>query len=276
MASKSKVNASKRNERLQLTVGAIGVAKDARGFLSGLIGLQRALDGGGARAQKREVERLLKKYGDDHPRVREAQARIDALQRHGAHFDRGLDGLSKAVETLAAENLFHGYVVDAEGAPARGYRVHLDDRNPYSAPLRAMTDDDGYFRIELGKGQEGHDGGDRYRGGLNSMLRARMGRFTPGFESVAGQAASAATGAGAAAAAATESPKAGATARKRAAPAAAPAPEAQAAPEAAAVGQAPIELAVRIDDPTGKQVYEDGIPLLYEPGRSIFRYYALS
>jgi hypothetical protein len=48
MTSKSKVSASKRNETLQLTAGTIGVAKDARGFVSGLIGLQRALDGGGA------------------------------------------------------------------------------------------------------------------------------------------------------------------------------------------------------------------------------------
>lgn len=273
MASKAKVDASARNEQLQLTAGAVGVAQAMRGFLPRMIALQRALDDGGARVQKREIERLAKKHGDDHPRVREAQARIDALQRQHAHFDRGLEGLAKAVDTFAADDLFHGYVVDADGAPARGYTVRLGDRARDDARLAAITDGDGYFRIDLGDGKDARDGI-----GLNSVLRARMGDFAAGFEAMMGNASGAAAATEAPAEAQKPEPAKPAS-RKRAAKATAPAAEAVAAPaEALSVNKADeqaIEWPVRIDDASGKQVYADAIPFLYTPGRSVFRYYAL-
>jgi hypothetical protein len=277
MANKAKLDASARNEKLQLTAGAVGVAQEMRGFLPRMIALQRALDGGGVRVQKREIERLAKKHGDDHPRVREAQARIDALQRQHAHFDRGLEGLAKAVDTFATDDLFHGYVVDADGAPARGYTVRLGDKARDDARLAATTDGDGYFRIDLGDGK-----GERDGIGLNSELRARMhrartGGFAAGFEAMMGTASGTA---GAEAPAEAQKPEpAKPASRKRAAKATAPAAEAVAASaEALAANQADeqaIAWPVRIDDANGKQVYADAIPFLYTPGRSIFRYYAL-
>lgn len=276
MANKAKLDASARNEKLQLTAGAVGVAQEMRGFLPRMIALQRALDGGGVRVQKREIERLAKKHGDDHPRVREAQARIGALQRQHAHFDRGLEGLAKAVDTFAADDLFHGYVVDADGAPARGYTVRLGDKARDDARLAATTDGDGYFRIDLGDGK-----GERDGIGLNSALRARMyrartGGFAAGFEAMMGTASASAT-AEAVAEAPAEPPKP--ASRKRAAKAAAPAAEAVAASAETLSANKPdeqaIEWPVRIDDANGKQVYVDAIPFLYTPGRSVFRYYAL-
>lgn len=276
MANKAKLDASARNEKLQLTAGAVGVAQEMRGFLPRMIALQRALDGGGVRVQKREIERLAKKHGDDHPRVREAQARIDALQRQHAHFDRGLEGLAKAVDTFATDDLFHGYVVDADGAPARGYTVRLGDKARDDARLAATTDGDGYFRIDLGDGK-----GERDGIGLNSELRARMyrartGSFAAGFEAMMGT-ASATAAAEAVAEAPAEPPKP--ASRKRAAKAAAPAAEAVAASAETLSANKPdeqaIEWPVRIDDANGKQVYVDAIPFLYTPGRSVFRYYAL-
>lgn len=284
MATKAKVEASARSETLRLTAGAVGVAQDLRGFLPRMIALQRALDGGGARVQKREIARLTKKYGDDHPRVREAQARIDALQRQHADFGRGLDGLAKAVDTLAVDDLFHGYVVDADGAPARGYTVRLGDRARDDARLAATTDADGYFRIDLGDGQDAGKGI-----GLNSELRARLrragaGGFAAGFEAMAGTAAEAAVAEAAAAEVAAETATATKPAsRKRSAkPAAVAAAAESVAPNDASAQMADVqttepstEWPVRIEDADGKQVYADAIPLVHARGRSIFRYYAL-
>jgi hypothetical protein len=258
MATKVKTDSSKRNEKLELAAGTLKLAREARARIPEIIGLQRALGAGGVATQRREIERLAKKYDDSHPRVIEAKARIAQLQAHQAQFDRGLDGLEKAVETLTVENTFHGYVVDAEGAPVVKYMVRIGREKQAQGELGAATDDSGYFRIDLGEGKPRSTAGPF---AINSVLMARMGRFTSGFQAGIAEAGTAEAGASAKEAS-------GAHSRKRAATAASTTARDNANNPAT-------EWVVRIFDQSGKLVHTDEIPVLLEPGRSVFRYYAL-
>lgn len=251
MATKLKTDSSKRNEKLELAAGSLTIAREARARIPEIIGLQRALSAGGVATQRREIERLAKKYDDSHPRVIEAKARVAQLQAHQAQFDRSLDGLDKAVETLTVENTFHGYVVEAGGAPVARHTVRIGRGNQEQGELGAATDDSGYFRIDLGDGKPRSTTGSF---AINSALRAQMGRFLSGFEAGISEAGGSATDPNAA------------QSRKRAA----------AGASKSATDNPTGVWTVRIFDESGKLVHTDEMPLLLEPGRSVFRYFALS
>jgi hypothetical protein len=262
MATKIKTDSSKRNDKFEFAAGALKIAREARTGIPAIVGLQRALSTGGVAAQRREIDRLAKKYGDRHPRVIDAQTRVARLQAQQALFDRGLDGLDRAVETLTVENAFHGYVVDADGAPAVKYTVCVSRANQAQDERGASTNDDGYFRIDLGDGKTGPVAGPGARPFVdNSVLMSRLGRFAPGFEASMAEAAGSGTDASEA------------RSRKRAATGA---PTGAAKAAAYGTNDTTVEWRVRILDPDGKPVQTDEIPLRLEPGRSIFRYYALS
>jgi hypothetical protein len=254
MATRIKTDSSKRNEKLELAAGSLKVAREARAWVPEIIGLQRALGAGGVATQHREIERLAKKYDDSHPRVIEAKARTAQLQAHQAQFDRGLDGLDKAVETLTVENTFHGYVVDADGAAVARHTVRIGRAKQEQGELGALTDASGYFRIDLGDGKPGSTAGSF---AINSVLMARMGRFMSGLEAGMSEAGGSGTN------------PSGAQPRKRAA-------AGTSKPAMDNANTPASEWVVRIFDESGKLVHTDEIPLLLAPGRSVFRYFALS
>ncbi|UUZ72547.1 hypothetical protein LP415_02100 [Polaromonas sp. P1(28)-8] len=65
---------------------------------------------------------------------------------------------SRLAQTFQQEGVFHGYVTDADGTSAVGHTVRLQVQGDAGSKVAqrgsAKTDDDGYFRIELGARRE--------------------------------------------------------------------------------------------------------------------------
>ena len=260
MATRLKNDTSRATQQMELMAGAVQAAKSLSVLAPQMLDLQRALNTGAAKTQAREADRLAKKYGANHPRVADARARAERMERVGQQLDTGLAGAKRVAETFTTDNVFHGYVVDENAAPASAHTVRVEFKAGRQGELTAKTNGEGYFRIEL-EGAGGKPGGSGRAGGLNSVLMSRMGGLAPEVDMSA-----------------FEVKARKAPARKRAK---AKSARAAAAPAAAVLNEADtgtgevLEVEVQILDPAGKLVYEDEAPPQFEDGQSVFRYYSV-
>jgi hypothetical protein len=210
-----------------------------------ILALQQALLGGIAGAQRREAKRLAQAGGEEDPRIDaalERAARFDALH---AEVEHGGAVAQHLAATFQTDGVFHGYVTRSDGAPAaEGHVVQLklqrtDQRVPES--YSAKTDAAGYFRMELAMpGRDADRVAPEPGGWFERFAQMAAAPGTP-----AGQAK------GAAAATATT---------------AAPTP----APD-----QGAVETNVQVLAPSGRVVFDDPVPPLFDAGVSEFRYYVL-
>ena len=112
-----------------------------------LLQLQRGLAEGLKRSQLREAERLEKKDKQD-PRAASARLRAERIGTLAVDLERVGQAAERFVQGMTGGGMFHGYVVDAAGAPAVGHVVRLGSREQQEAH-QAKTDEMGYFRIEF-------------------------------------------------------------------------------------------------------------------------------
>ena len=100
-------------------------------------------------SQQLEHRRLLKKYGDKHPRVQEAALELeelDALERQAA---AGRDRARRLIEVVSVKGpAFHGFVTDTSGQPLPGIRIEVRALREQLI-AEANTAEDGYFRAPL-------------------------------------------------------------------------------------------------------------------------------
>lgn len=114
--------------------------------------LQQTLVDGIVRAQRRELERLSKRYGEDDPRVAIANMRAQGLADLRGEVMEHASQIANFVSGMRSEGLFHGYVFLADGSAAQGYVVRASVNDPAQRGVRkgeAKTDANGYFRINM-------------------------------------------------------------------------------------------------------------------------------
>ncbi|KAF0813723.1 hypothetical protein IGB42_02076 [Andreprevotia sp. IGB-42] len=164
-----------RQNELQFA-GLLGAVKAVTEVAPQAFNLLQALGHGAAQGQEREAKRLAKKHGDNDARVQAALLRSEALQQVAANVTLGLSRGGKVFETAVQGNLFHGYVIDAQGDPAVGHTVQLSLENATEnrISLADKTDQDGYFRIWLG-GKSEHVKGEATVETRTNALFASLG-----------------------------------------------------------------------------------------------------
>lgn len=123
-----------------------------------LLGLFEQLPAAMIASERNEYERLVKKYGEDHPRVAAARQTLAGLESLESQAALGRARVRRAVESTRVPGVaFFGFVYDESGKPLSGLTVRLraaDSRAPAASrvqPLQARTADDGYFRIPLAR-----------------------------------------------------------------------------------------------------------------------------
>jgi Carboxypeptidase regulatory-like domain len=114
-----------------------------------LLALFQALPAAALASERAEHERIVGRYGKDHPRAQALEASLDRLERTEARAALGRMRAARAMQTAQMQGAaLQGFVIDAAGEPLRGMTVSVEAaRMP--APLSARTAADGYFRIEL-------------------------------------------------------------------------------------------------------------------------------
>jgi len=121
-----------------------------------LLGLFEQLPAAMIASERNEYERLVKKYGEDHPRVAAARQALAGLESFESQAALGRARVRRAVESTQVPGVaFFGFVYDESGKPLSGLTVRLraaDSRASATSrvePLQARTAEDGYFRIPL-------------------------------------------------------------------------------------------------------------------------------
>jgi hypothetical protein len=106
-----------------------------------------------AKSQKRELERLKSSAEDNDPRVAALEASIARAETMISVARRGEMRVQRSLMALAmGEDVFHGFVSDTKLNPLEGLTVQVSlTSDPKSKKLSATTEEDGYFRIPLGK-----------------------------------------------------------------------------------------------------------------------------
>lgn len=137
-------------EERETLSGLAAAFQHAREMGPQLLTLQAVLIQGLALGQRREAARLAGLDETD-PRRAEAEARAERAEtlRRQAELGSGVAG--RLVGGLQAQGLFHGYVFQAGGAPAAGYRVQVRGAEGEPLPMGrkpADVGEDGYFRFE--------------------------------------------------------------------------------------------------------------------------------
>lgn len=115
-----------------------------------------ALGTGLAAAQRTETRRLIKKYGDDDVRARNAELRAQSYAKIHTDLARIVTNTCRLTDTVGEANVFHGYVFDDAGQPARGYMVklNLSANERVVGEFSGIADGDGYFCLALHKDAE--------------------------------------------------------------------------------------------------------------------------
>lgn len=232
----------KSDPREDLIVKPMDAAQDkikATGFetLALLAALPQAL----VRAQERELKRLAASGKDENdPQVialKAALERAAVLRETATRGQARLDRLVAPVDRSLT--IFTGFVSDNQLRPLSGLRVQVSE--PQAAPLSAVTDDQGYFSIVLGKNSRAFSG---VRRDTSGMLAAILGAKADLKNATVKAEAAAAAAAAAAEAGATVAP-------------------------AARAGK------VEIFDAAGKLLHEDPYPLSLDQGNQ-YREYLLA
>jgi hypothetical protein len=145
-----------------------------------LANLLNILPGAFVASQERELERIKKSGVENDPRVAALQTSIEQAsvlqtmaQRGQARIERGL------VAFAGGDQVFHGFVSDAQLTPLKGLTVRLMGKKT----LSATTDDDGYFSIALGKKQQEDKRGQAGKGSLVQRITDLMS--SPGIAPIA-------------------------------------------------------------------------------------------
>jgi hypothetical protein len=114
-----------------------------------LLSLFQALPAAAIASERAEHERIVGRYGKDHPRAQALEESLDRLERTEARAALGRMRAARAMQTAQLPGAaLQGFVTDAAGEPLRGVTVRVE-ASRLSAPLSARTAADGYFRIEL-------------------------------------------------------------------------------------------------------------------------------
>ena len=124
---------------------ALGTAIDMLTFIS-------ILPDAFAASQRREIERIKRSGNDNDPRVAALQTSIDQTGVLQTMALRAQTRIRHAAAAVASnDNVFHGFVSDADFAPLEGLTVRLtDSKTPRANAFSATTEDNGYFSIDLG------------------------------------------------------------------------------------------------------------------------------
>jgi hypothetical protein len=204
-----------------------------------VVTLQGTLLDGIARAQRREMERLSKRYGKDDPRIALANARVQFFGEIRDEVTRHADQVSTFVDGMRSQGSFHGYVYHSDGSAADGYTVRAEVNDPAQKGVKrgkTKTDANGYFRIDM---SGAYQKTDQRSAGLDRVAEILRRTETP----------ATAPGAETAPPANGTPGKTGATKR--------------------------VAAKVEVLDSTGRVVLEDPIPPTFEALNSEFRLYAL-
>ncbi len=126
-------------------------------------------------AQRLELARLRKRYGDKDPRVQDRAEAVEALAELDAGVQQGARRAHRLIALIGIEGrVFHGFVVDTVGEPLPGLRVELLSLRQQTVGS-ALTADDGYFQMLL-PSTDTRDPKDRETiAQMNVQLRARDG-----------------------------------------------------------------------------------------------------
>jgi hypothetical protein len=103
-------------------------------------------------SQRRELERIKRSGNENDPRVAALQTSIEQAGVLQTMALRGQTRVQRALVAVASnDNVFHGFVSDADFAPLKGLTVRLTGTKTADAKaFSATTDADGYFSIDLG------------------------------------------------------------------------------------------------------------------------------
>lgn len=119
-----------------------------------VLAIQQALLAGIARSQLREAKRLAERHAQDDPRILQAQARAEQVKALHEEARRQGIVLTRMIETVQDDNLFHGYIHFGNGPAAVDFKVTLAVAGPNGEMLpggEASSDATGYFRIDLAR-----------------------------------------------------------------------------------------------------------------------------
>lgn len=117
-----------------------------------VLAMQQALLAGIARSQLREAKRLAERHDNDDPRILQAQVRAEQVKALHQEAQRQGTVLTRMVQTVQHDNIFHGYVLLANGPAAVHCKVTLTTLGPDGDMVpwgEASSDETGYFRIDL-------------------------------------------------------------------------------------------------------------------------------
>ena len=132
-------------------------------------------------SRRRELARITAAGGDQDPRAVRLQNSLDQLEDVKTLAQRSRTRLTRMASVREEEEVFHGFVSDIDLNPMP--RVTVRVSGGATTRQTATTDDDGYFRIELGTqrtgtwtaASRGGDVSDRITG-MFARLRARASK----------------------------------------------------------------------------------------------------
>ena len=117
-----------------------------------VLAIQQALLAGIARSQLREAKRVAERHDNDDPRILQAQVRADQVKALHREAQRQGTVLNKMIQSVQQDNIFHGYLLHANGSAAVHCKVTLTVFGSDCEILpwgEDSSDETGYFRIDL-------------------------------------------------------------------------------------------------------------------------------
>lgn len=99
-------------------------------------------------SRRRELARITATAGEQDPRAVRLQESLGQVEQVRIVAQRGRVRLERMAAVPSDDEVFHGFVADANLAPLEGVSVHLTGGR--ASKLSANTDADGYFRIVYG------------------------------------------------------------------------------------------------------------------------------
>jgi hypothetical protein len=143
--------ASRQNQEQEKILQALQqqVRQDTLAKGDALLALFRALPAAALASERAEHERLVGRYGKDHPRAQALEKSLDGLERAEVQAVRGRARAARAMEMARMpEPAFHGFVADEAGEPLPGMTVRVVSPR-LGTELAAPTKQDGYFHLVL-------------------------------------------------------------------------------------------------------------------------------
>jgi hypothetical protein len=158
-----------------------GAAQQALGAGIELANLLSILPGAFVASQQKELERIKQSKVENDPRVAALEASIEQATVLQTMAQRGQVRAQRALVAVASqENVFHGFVSDAELTPLKGLTVRVTGgKRGNAGALSATTDDDGYFSIALGTRSE-RPAASRLKTGKGLVQRVTDLMMSPG------------------------------------------------------------------------------------------------